>query len=156
MIKTSFLILIGLTILSCNKPDFILQDKDFTNGEWLLVNDIDTAVLLIDDEKFLNENKNGLWVTPFGDCKWTTCDGILKLYKNGKLVSEKGYLSRTTLYESSEIIKAYKRGTHFTIEPKDKIDFDNKWDSLNAANTYPTIYHTQPEDKDIFWVYKFD
>lgn len=89
-----------------------------------------------------------------GECGGTTCDGFLKLYKDGKLIKEDAYLTRTALYESSRIKSAYKKGSEWTIDAIDKIEFDRKWDSLLKTKCYPTIYHTQPENKDIIWVYK--
>jgi hypothetical protein len=156
MNKICFLLISACSIFSgCNKPHSFLYDHDFTSGNWLLVNENDTELEIIDDEEILKTNKNGICITPFGDCKWTTCDGILKLYKDGKLISEKGYLTRSALYESKGIKEAYKKGMEFTIEPVDKNELNRKWDSLVTQNYYPTIYHAQPADKDELRVYKF-
>ncbi len=138
----------------CNKSNRLLADKDFENGDWLLVNVnyAEKTLKIIDDEQVLLNNKNGLWVTPFAECGGTTCDG----FKDGKLIAEDEYLTKAVLYESSAIKSSYEKGNEWTIDPIDKIDFDRKWDSLLKVNCYPTIYHTQPADKDIIWVYKIE
>ena len=120
------------------------------------VNYVDKTLELIDDESVLKQNKNGIWVTPLGDCGRTTCDGFLKLYKDGKLVKEDEYLTRAALVETNELKNSYRKGTDLTIDPIDESRFRFLWDSLKTENVYPTVYHIQPADKDIIWAYKID
>jgi hypothetical protein len=148
-----------ITMLSsCSKSEDILENKNFDKGDWFLanINYVENSIELIDDEQILKQNNNGLRVTTLGECGGTTCDGFLMLYKDGKLIAQDEYLTRIALYESSGIKSAYKKGIQWTIEPKDKNEFEKKWDSLKKAKCYPTIYHTQPADKDIIWVYKIE
>jgi hypothetical protein len=150
------LILVAITIVSCSKSDKILLNQNFDEGNWLLVNVnyAEKKLSLIDDEKVLKENTSKLYVSANGECGGTTCDGFLRLYKNGKLVAEKAYLMSDKVHESSEIRESYESGEEFTIEPTDQNDFKVKWDSLIKENNYPTIYNSQPQDKDIIWVFK--
>lgn len=150
------LVLVALVLAGCRESDRLLKPFDFQSGDWLLVNKNyqEETLELIDDEKILEANKGGLWFTPLGDCGHTTCDGFISLYKDGKLIAEKGYLVRASMYESGEIKSAYKNGKEWTIEPADRNDFKKKWDSLKVEKCYPTIYHSQPADIDIIWVYK--
>lgn len=143
-------------ISGCKDSDRILMNRDYDSGDWLFVNVnyAEKTLELIDNEQILKANQKGIWVTPAGDCGGTTCDGFLKLYKDGELIAEDEYLTRVALFESAEIKNAYQSGFEWTIDPKDSLDFTNKWDSLISQNVYPTRYHTQPADKDVIWAYK--
>jgi len=145
-----------ILLTSCSNSDYILENRNFDRGKWLLVNVnyANKTLELIDNKSILENNKNGVFVLPGGDCDWTTCDGFVKLYKDGKLIKEIAYLSREFLYESESIKKSYKNGTESYIEPMDLEDFNKKWDSLANENDYPTIKHIQPADKDIILTYK--
>jgi len=142
----------------CSDSDKILDGHNFEKGDWLLVNVnyAEKTLELIDDELILKNNRNRIWVTPIGECGKTTCDGFLMLYKDGKLIAEDAYLTRSALHESTEIKNSYQTGTEWTLNPKNDSEFKHLWDSLKSKNYYPTIYHTQPADKDIIWAYKFD
>lgn len=151
-------IILAFLIASCSDSDKILYGHNFDNGDWLLVNVnyAEKTLELIDDELILKNNKNGIWVTLLGDCGGTTCDGFLMLYKDGKLIKEDEYLTRSTLIESNELKNSYQKGIEWTIEPINETEFRIMWDSLKNENVYPTVYHTQPEDKDIIWAYKIE
>lgn len=158
MTKILQIILLTVLLTSCTDSDKILQGNNFDEGDWLFVNVnyVDETLELIDDESVLKQNKNGIWVTPMGDCDGTTCDGFLKLYKDGKLIKEDEYLTRSALFETTELKNSYRKGTDWTIDPIDESRFSFLWDSLKTENVYPTVYHTQPADKDIIWAYKID
>jgi len=146
---------------NCNQSNnLILMKHNFNKGNWILVNVnyAEKTLEIIDDEEILKTNREGIKVTSFGECGGTTCDGFLKLYKDGILIKEDEYLSRTkmNLIESTIIKKAYKKGKEWTINPSNDEEFDRLWDSLKIANCYPTKYHTQPADKDIIWAYKIE
>jgi hypothetical protein len=149
---------VTLTLTGCSDSDKFLAGKDFENGDWLLVNVnySERTLQIIEDETILRNNRDGIWVTPLGDCGGTTCDGFLKLYKDGKLIIQDEYLTRSALYESSEIKTGYKNGKEWTLDPANEVEFKLLWDSLKNVGSYPTIYHTQPADKDIIWAYRIE
>ena len=156
--------IIGLTIAiivltSCSDSTIILKNRNFSSGDWLLVNSngANQTLFVIDDEKVLQENPNGIKVSFSEEDHYTTCDGILKLYKNGKLVAEQMYLDQSSISENSNIKDAYKNATDDSVYPYDNADFNKQWDSIKKLpNQYPTIHHTQPDDKDIIWLYKHE
>jgi len=158
MKRLLYIIIVTLTLLGCSDSEKLLVGNDFENGDWLLVNVnyAEKTLQIIEDKTILKNNKNGIWVTPLGDCGGTTCDGFLKLYKDGKLIAEDEYLTRSALYESSEIKESYKTGKEWTIDPANEVAFKQLWDSLENVGSYPTIYHTQPADKDIIWAYRIE
>ena len=78
-------------------------------------------------------------MTSLGDCGGTTCDGFLKLYKDGILIAQDEYLTHSAVYESSEIKESYKNGKQWTIDPANEVHFKELWDSLKNAGSYPTI-----------------
>lgn len=156
--------ILGLTIAiivltSCSDSTVILKNRNFSSGDWLLVNSngANQTLFVIDDEKVLQENSNGIKVRFSEEDHYTTCDGILKLYKDGKIVAEQMYLDQSSISESSSIKDAYKKASDGSVYPYDNADFNRLWDSiLKLPNQYPTIYHTQPDDKDIIWLYKHE
>ena len=86
--------------------------------------------------------------------QYTTTDGSLKLFKDGKLVEDQGYLYPSKITESNNIRNAYRKATYENIYPLGNTDFKRQWDSLKAMpKCYPTVYHTQPDDKDIIRYY---
>lgn len=111
-------ILVLIILTSCsNNEDKILVGHDFEKGDWLLVNVnyAEEKLDFIDDESILSKNKNGISLTNGCYCGGTTCDGFLKLYKDGKLILQHEYLTRSELYESSQIIDSYHSGTKSTV-----------------------------------------
>lgn len=152
------IIIFTLALTCCSGPDKLLNGHDFDKGDWLLVNVnyAEKTLQLIDDETILKNNKNGIWVSPAGDCDGTTCDGFLMLYKDGRLIAQDEYLTRSTLYESTKIKESYKKAVEWTIDPINNSKFKQLWDSLKNAGNYPTIYHAQPADKNIIWVYRIE
>ena len=158
MLKRIPFILLLIFVSACSNQEGILTGKDFDKGDWLFVN-VDYAqetLQIIDDEKILKENKDALYVTSDGYCGGTTCDGFLKLYKDGKLIAQDEYLTHSTLHESISIKKSYKKAVNWTMQSNNETQFNKTWDSLKSANCYPTIYHMQPADKDAIWVYKIE
>jgi hypothetical protein len=160
LIKTNVFRLLTLCILSsCADNDkAILNGNNFDKGDWfLVVQDYSKNTLfVIDDEKTLKDNPLGLVLGPFADCGGTTCDGFLTLYRDGELVNEHEYLSQSDVFISSDIQDAFRQANHNSIYSDDNIEFKNQWDSLSKLmNTYPTRYHTLPDDKDIIVYYTY-
>jgi hypothetical protein len=156
--KIFFLTLVTL-LTGCGESTAILKDRDFSSGDWLLVNSDGNkkTQFIIDDEKVLQENPYGIKVRFSEEDHYTTCDGQLKLFKDGKLVAEQLYLDPFSLTENSAIKEAYKKSSGDEVYPDDANDFKKQWDSLKKIpKCYPTIYHTQPDDKDIIWFYKYE
>jgi hypothetical protein len=153
------LFILIILIVGCTDKSIILKNRNFDSGDWLLVN-IDHnrhTMYVVDDEKILKANPNGLKVNFRESDLYTTCDGELKLFKNGELIASQDYLDPSDLIESKEIKKAYKIGHDSIFKPIDKKRFIMIWDSLkNIPRHYPTKYHAQPEDKDIIWYYRYD
>jgi hypothetical protein len=146
-----------LFLYGCNSISF-LKNQDFTKGNWLLVKSDGSkgTLFIIDDEKILQDNTNGIKVNHSEKDHYTTCDGQLQLYKDGKLISEQIYLEASYINEKNAIKEAYKKAVMEVINSKEHKEFTRQWDSLKQIpNCYPTIYHTQPEDKDIIWFYKY-
>jgi len=92
-IKIFFLTLMVI-LTGCGDSTVILKNRDFSNGDWLLVNSDGNkkTQFVIDDEKVLQENSNGIKVRFSKEDQYTTCDGQLQLFKDGKLVAEQLYL----------------------------------------------------------------
>ena len=149
------LVLISFSIYAYCTFVFILHDNNFEEGNWLLENSYYDTTLVIDDEKILRNYENHLIVSSTEDDGYTTCDGILRLYKNGELVKEKQYLSKTFLFELGSFNKKYKKAISYYLDPKNKIDLKKKIDSLNKiSNYYVTVYRKQPEDIDAIEYFK--
>ncbi len=141
-----------LVLNSCTDSTVILKGHNFSSGDWLLVNvdDVKGTFKVIDDETVLANNPSGIIVDWSNSHEYTTCDGWLRLYKDGELIAEQNYLERSYLTESSEIKAAYKNGSEGSTHPKNRKEFNNQWDSLRGIkNCYPTRTHIQPEDIDI-------
>jgi hypothetical protein len=155
---SSFVFILLLMLTGCTGK-VILIGHNFKSGDWLLVNQdfANGTQKIIDDEKVLVNNPTGIKVDWSEDHKYTTCDGILKLYKDGELIAQQGYLEQSYLTENMEIKAAYKNCSVKTTHPHDSKDFKKQWDSLRTINNcYPTRYHIQPEDKDIILFYIYD
>jgi len=160
LVRLSLLsIFIIINVTSCkDKKNAILYDKNFDDGNWLLVveNHAENTLFVIDDEKVLKANPDGLWLGKNAYCGGTTCDGFITLYRDGELVDSKEFLSKSFLSETEKIRKAYKIARTDCLHPQ-QAHFKQTWDSLKAAdNTYPTRQHIQPEDKDIICYYQFN
>lgn len=137
----------------------ILKGYNFTSGEWLLVNQNNAkrTLKIIDDESVLANSPTGIKVNWSEEHSYTTCDGILKLYKDGELIAQQDYLEQANISESPDIKAAYKDGSDESLYPSDDQEFERQWDSLKKIkNCYPTRYHAQPDDKDIIWFYKHE
>ena len=151
-----FALIIALT--SCFELDKkVLVNQNFNEGDWLFINknDDENTLQIINDEKILQANKSGIRITPEGDCKRR--DGLcneLVLYKDGELVTEYQYSTRSKLYESSEIIKSYKNAITQIIYPSDEAEFKQLWDSLINIGNYPTIFYADIDEKQVIQVYK--
>jgi hypothetical protein len=144
-------ILLALTIVLCSSckshKEHILEIKNFSKGSWLLVveNGATHTNFVIDDEQILKDNPSGIQLGPHASCPGTTCDGFVKLYRDGELVDSREYLSDADLIVSANIRKAYRRARVDWLHP-DKADFQTVWDSLRiASNTYPTRYQSEPD-----------
>ena len=152
------ILLVSILTFCRDKKDTILYDKNFDDGKWLLVveNHVEKTLFVIDDEKVLKANPDGLRLGPNAYCGGTTCDGFITLYKNGELVDTKEFLSKSDLLETDNIKKAYKIARTECTAP-DQMQFKQTWDSLETIkNTYPTQRHIQPEDKDIICFYQYN
>lgn len=159
MMKQFIAITICLLSLSgCMERRKILKDKSFSKGKWLLVNvnhSLETC-MVIDDEAILQANKNDIIVKVDEGDGWTTCDGVIKLYNDGKLVEELYYLSNERVNESKAIRTAYKNATTQYIDYIDENDFQHKWDSLKLfSSQYPTRYEPKYENRKTILVYKY-
>src|SRR5690242_6749778 len=145
--RTRTLLILSLFLVTCEEPSRkILANRDFETDDWLLVNlnYVEYVVSIIDDEEILKSNADSLTVVSEGLCGETTCDGLLRLYRNGKLVEELSYLDRSGLHESNTVTSNYIESKSWTLKSVDKKDFNLKWDSLkNVKVLYPT-YHTEP------------
>lgn len=135
--------ILTILITNCSDSGKILDGHNFEKGDWLFVNVnyAENTLELIEDESILKNNKNGIWVTPMGDCGGATCDWFIKLYKDGKLIAQDEYLTRSALYESSEIKNGYQNGTEWTINPVDEIEFRHLWDSLKNEKVCGVSLH---------------
>lgn len=159
--NTNILGLLFIIFLSScgGKKKSILDNRNFNDGNWLIVveDKVKNTMFVIDDEKVLKENPFGLLLGPMAECGSTTCDGFLQLFKDGELITHQEFLSHSDLIETKNIIDAYKKAIDGTIHPENEANFKRQCDSLiQLGNVYPTRYHTQPDDKDIIWYYKFD
>ncbi len=158
--KTIIQLIVLILLTSCGNGDnAILNNRNFDEGNWLIVieDEIQETRFVIDDEEILKENPFGILLGPMADCGGTTCDGFLKLYKDGELISHVGYLSHLHLIENKALMDSYKKAKVDYIYPDDKRDYKKQWDSLiKLGNVYPTRYHTQPEDKDIILYYTLE
>lgn len=146
-------------MISCkDKKNAILHNKKFDDGKWLLVieNHVENTLFVIDDEKVLKSNPNGLRLGPNAYCGGTTCDGFITLYRDGELVDSKEFLSKADLLETENFKKAYRIARTDCVRPAQG-HFKQTWDSLEAAkNTYPTRRHIQPDDIDIICYFKYE
>jgi len=153
-------LIVLILLTSCgDKDNAILNNQNFDEGNWLIVieDEVQETRFAIDDEKILKENPFGLLLGPKAYCGGTTCDGFLKLYKDGELISHQGYLSHLHLIENKTLVNSYRKTKANYIYPDDKSDFKKQWDSLiKLGNIYPTRYHTQPDDKDIILYYTLE
>ena len=145
-------------LIGCAQKDEILSDYNFNDGDWILVHKshVSNSIEIINDEKTLKDNKHGIALLPGADCEWTTCDGAISLYKDGKLIKKTNYLSRENIYESNHIKNSYIKGIRYNIDPINKLDFNTKWDSILQQSDYPTIYKSQPDNKNIILAYKLE
>jgi len=146
-------------LLGCSNGAYILANKNFGDGNWLLVNknSYKQTIRIITDKNILKENPFGIKIKSSKTDQYTTCDGSIKLYKDGELVAEQSYLDTSFLIESNAIKKSYKNGIDTLIYPTNKSNYKTIWDNLlKSGKNYPTRYHIQPEDKDIIFDYKFE
>jgi hypothetical protein len=156
--KAILIFLTTLFIFGCQVKS-PLKNHDFKNGKWLLVKEdfAKNTLQVIDDEKILNKFYSTIKIIWNDDDDYTTCDGTIKLYKNGELIVKQNYLDASKIIESSNIKSSYKIATDTTIESYNKNEFLKQFDSLKSIkNSYPTRYHEQPADKDIIWLYKYE
>ncbi|MBX2973233.1 MAG: hypothetical protein KF797_09030 [Flavobacteriales bacterium] len=152
---------IGLAWLlsSCGDRVDVLSGKDFSDGDWLLVRwDVAHHIIhVIDDEKVLAANADGISVRWQEGHGWTTCDGALRLFKNGEEVLHQSYLDGSYLSETSALQKAFVLAEEVFLDSENDFEFTRLWDSLKTVpGNYPTRYHTQPADKDIIWLYRYE
>ena len=148
-----------LFLNSCSDSSTFLEGHDFSKGDWLLVNedDVKGTLKVIDDENILANNTKGIKVNWDKSHEFTTCDGWLRLYKDGELIARQDYLDVSYITESSEIKTAYKNGSENSIHPENKLEFNMLWDSLSEIrNCYPSRNHIQPENSDIIVFFKHD
>ena len=157
--KTIFLITLYLLFASCNNSTNLLKNKKIDSGNWLLVNHnyADGTLKIIDDETILIANPNGIEVNWKEDHMFTTCDGVLSLYKDGELIEKRNYLSQSYIHENKSILKAYKNAEETTIVSSSKSEYQRQWDSIKSlAKHYPTRYYVQPENKDVIRFFRYD
>ncbi len=153
-----FLILPALLSCSDSKEVYILKNKNFTEGDWILIktHGNDNTFFVVDDEKILQNNSNKIKIISSESDHYTTCDGIFRLYKDGQVIEEQEYLDSSFLTESDEIKKAYRKAIDESISPINDKDFKIKWDSLKAiSKCYPTVYLEQPENKNAIWFFTY-
>jgi hypothetical protein len=164
MMTTAFLKILAFVSFSlmaagCGKDSSILSNKDFSKGEWLLVN-INTArqtIYIISDRNILQGNPNGLFIRIIRNQDSVCCDGTICLYRNGEIVEECNYLNQGCLIESEAIKKAYRHGHEMWVDPKDKIEYKSVWDSLSLVkNTYSTKYIQKFNNKNVIRCFDHD
>ena len=129
-----------LTLYSCNQSHKVLAGHDFSTGDWLLVktNFEERTAFVIDSEKILSNNVEGVLIPDDEQCGGTTCIGLYSLFKDGKLMDENFYLDETVTYQSDEITSGFIHSKVWYISPSGAVDFIKKWDSLkNRKEVYP-------------------
>jgi hypothetical protein len=159
-LKSNFFIVLLLPVLTgCDDSISLLKGKKIESGNWILVNHnyVNNTLKIIDDEAVLKANPSGLVITWNEDHNFTTCDGVLSLYKDGELVEKQNYLSQSFIHENTKIRKAYKNAKEAAIIPNDTFEYKRQWDSIRLLNKcYPTRDHMQPEDKDVIRFFSYD
>jgi len=128
------------TLYSCSQSHKVLAGHDFSTGDWLLVktNFEDRTAFVIDSEKILSNNIEGVLIPDEGGCGGTTCIGLYSLFKDGKLMAGTFYLDETVPYQSDEITYSFIHSKVWYISPSGAVDFIKKWDSLkNRKELYP-------------------
>jgi len=149
LLASTFTIALGYFLLSCGDRNMILDKQDFDNGKWLLIdrNRITDSVRGITDNQILKKYSKRLIVKFDEDDKGTTCDGVIELYKNGKLVNSQEYLSDSRVSQPVDLEKLYYPCKLLFIETA-TVDIQNTtFDSLNKRNdTYPIINLNRPDD----------
>ena len=83
----------------------ILNNKDFSSGEWQLIKEYNGYKYIIKESKKLEECRYDITAYSSDEC---TQDGILRLYKDGKLIEEADYLDDDWLEESNKIKEYFK------------------------------------------------
>lgn len=147
------LLLLAFGCTDRNRP---ILNEDFNSGNWILVKEnlVNKTLFLLDDEQVLTANSEGIQILNPHDCSGTTCDGNIKLFKNGKLVRWEDYWSEEYVKESETVKQAYRTGIELTFHPNNDMDFRRIWDSLTLVGCYPTVYRMQPGDRKIIVAYK--
>ncbi len=154
----SGLLLSLLMLSSCGESNSILNNRNFDEGNWLLVveNESEKTLFIVNDKNILKANPFGILLGSSANCSGTTCDGFIELYKDGELIASQEFLSKADVIEKQSLKDNYKKATTDCISPLDQAQYKQLWDSLaKAGNIYPIRYHTQPEDKDIICYYKY-
>lgn len=150
---------VGFLLSSCVDRVDVLAGRDFSDGDWLLVRkDVAHRIThVIDDEAVLAENADGISVRWEEGHAWTTCDGSLRLFRDGEEVLSQNYLDASYLSETVALQQAFVLAREEHLYPEDSLDFVRLWDSLKTVpSSYPTRYHEQPADKDIIWLYRYE
>jgi len=143
---------------SCYKVNVILDKQDFDLGSWLLVdrNSVTSSSRGITDNKVLKEYSKKLIVISEENDKGTTCDGVIELYKNGKLINSQEYLSNTRLWQPNSLEKYYSPCKLSFINTLTKNIQNNIIDSIKKRkDSYPIFNLVSPYDSSTVWYFKF-
>lgn len=132
-----------------------LKNKDYTEGDWCLIdlNHNKRSIKIIDDEKVIAQNTKGIWIFSENSDGFTTCDGQLKIFKNGELTEEYNYLNRSRIFLSKSIERAFLIGYDSVIHPSNN-NLDSIFDYFRIKpHYYPTIHQIQPNKDKVIWLY---
>lgn len=137
----------------------ILKNKNFDDGNWLLVieNSAKNELFVIDDEEILKNNPEGIFLSASADCHATTCDGFVELYKDGELISELEYLSSNDLIESKSLKTAHKKAIKICLDTSLVIKNRIEWDSISRLKTvYRIMNREHSTDINTVCFYKYE
>jgi|GEM_PF-6489935 len=142
---------------SCGDSNVILDKQDFDKGAWLLIdrNRLTGSLLGINDHQVLKEYSKKLIVNFYEEDKGTTCDAVIELYKNGKLVNSQEYLSGSRVSQPNKLRKLYHPCKLLSIQTPTIDKYKAIFDSLKTCtDTYPIINIDHPNNKDYILYFK--
>ena len=152
------LFLFPVFLISCYHANIILDKQDFETGKWLLIdrNSVSSTCRGITDSKILKEYSRKLIVIHDENDNGTTCDGVIELYKNGKLINSQEYLSNIRLLQPNSLKKYYSPCEIVFLKVPTKNIKPKIIDSLlNSKDCYPIVNPNTTEDTSTISYFKF-